>query len=147
MSKDVTSAIKKITINSAVDELLGSAVAGSGLIGTSILMKMASGKVNPWVVPVAAFGIGLIGRVYAGSDKKYETIKDLSNGILLAGTLDGAKKVFNKFAGKSAAIDYINASIPQLSGFGETFRVQPGFVDDKLRGMYAPAVVVDTLRM
>lgn len=124
---------KKVTVDSAIDELLGSAAAASGVVGASIAMKMASGKINPWLVTLLGLSAGYGLRLAS----KNETAKDVGTGILIAGTLDGAKKLLNKFSGKVAALDTINQSIPQLSGHvGQTF------VPQNLRGEFVPAEVV-----
>lgn len=128
---------KKVTMDSAIDELLGSAAAGAGVVGASIAMRMVSGKVNPWLVTLLALSSGYGLRLAS----KNETAKDIGTGILIAGTLDGAKKILNKVSGKVAALDTINQSIPQLSGFGQ---FNPGFVPKNLRGEYQPAQEVKT---
>lgn len=124
---------KKVTVDSAIDELLGSAAAGVGVVGASIAMRMASGKINPWLVTLLGLSAGYGLRLAS----KNETAKDVGTGILIAGTLDGAKKLLNKFSGKVAALDSINASIPQLSGgMGVTF------VPQNLRGDFTQAEVL-----
>lgn len=126
---------KKITVDSALDELLGSAAAGAGVVGASIAMKMAAGKINPWLVTLLGLSAGYGLRLAS----KNETAKDVGTGILIAGTLDGAKKLLNKFSGKVEALDTINASIPQLSGaVGQTV----SFVPHNLRGEFAAAEVM-----
>lgn len=122
---------KKVTMDSAIDELLGSAAAGAGVVGASIAMRMVSGKVNPWLVTLLALTSGYGLRLAS----KNETAKDVGTGILIAGTLDGAKKILNKVSGKVSALDTINQSIPQLSGYVG----QSGFVPKNLRGEYQPA--------
>lgn len=125
---------KKVTMDSAIDELLGSAAAGAGVVGASIAMKMVSGKINPWLVTLLGLSAGYGLRLAS----KNETAKDVGTGILIAGTLDGAKKLLNKFSGKVAALDTINQSIPQLSGHvGQT--INAGFVPRNLRGDFVPA--------
>lgn len=136
---------KKVTMDSAIDELLGSAAAGAGVVGASIAMRMVSknGKVNPWLVTLLALSSGYGLRLAS----KNETAKDIGTGILIAGTLDGAKKILNKVTGgkftENSTMDTINKSIPQLSGYvGQTFN--PGFVPKNLRGEYQPAQEVKT---
>jgi hypothetical protein len=142
MSKE-NSLLKKVTIDSALDELLGSAAAGVGVVGASIGMKaLKNANVNPWLISIAAAVAGYGIRLAV----KDETLKDIGTGILIAGTLDGAKKILNKVTAtnKTGIFNTINTSIPELSGLGQTsFRVLPGYVEDRLRGAYQTAQVVD----
>lgn len=127
--------MKKITLNSVIDEGVGAAGASAGVIGGSLLMKMAAGKVNPWLLPLIAFGTGYGIRLISTND----TLKDVGTGLLISGVLDGTKKVLTKF--NIAALSPINDNIPALSGgyVGEIdFPVIPG----NLRGEYAPAEVM-----
>lgn len=123
--------MKKITLKSAVDEMIGSAGAGAGVVAASLLMKMANGKMNPWLIPAIALVAGYGIRLVASN----ETLKDVGTGMLIAGTLDGTKKVLTQFSTLPGAAQ-INASIPSLSGADEA-QFYPYYVAQNLRGHYA----------
>lgn len=132
--------MKKITVNSVIDEGVGAAGASAGVITGSILMKMAAGKVNPWLLPLIAFGAGYGIRLIATND----TLKDVGTGLLISGVLDGTKKALAKL--NIAALSPINDNIPALSGaMGQT--VMPGMIAQGLRGDYEPAEVVNSTSM
>lgn len=104
--------MKAITLKSAKDEAIGALAASGGLIGGSILMKMASGKINPWLVSavglVAGYGLRLV------SDN--ETLKDVGTGLLVAGTLDAARKAVDTFGVNVPGLSLLSENIPTLSG-------------------------------
>lgn len=138
----VATLFKKVSVDSAIDELLGSTASAAGVIGGSIAMKLATDKkINQWLVT----GIGLLAGYGIRLVAKNETLKDVGTGLLIAGTLDGAKKILNKVAGKVAALDTINASIPQLSG-PEEVAMPTGYIPSNLRGNYAEVQEVSSIR-
>jgi hypothetical protein len=129
--------MKKITLKSATDELIGSASAGAGVVAASLAMKMANGKLNPWLIPAIALLAGYGIRLASNN----EVLKDVGTGMLIAGTLDGAKKVLTRFSTLPGA-ETLNASIPSLSGVGDI--LQTGFIPGNLRGDYMNAEVVSS---
>lgn len=106
--------MKAVTLDSAKDELLGALIAAGGVIAGSLVMKMASGKVNKWLVPAIGLGGGYAIRLMTTN----ESYRDAATGLLVAGALDGLKKGLDAMAGKVAILDTVNASIPTLSGPG-----------------------------
>ncbi len=133
--------MKKITLQSAKDEALGSLVASAGVIAGSLVMKMASGRINPWIVPL----IGLAGG-YAARLMGNDTVKDVGTGLLIAGTMDLTKKGLEALGEKVPFAANIAANIPTLSGMGEPMMFEDTFDASSLRGGmgYQEAVVIDT---
>lgn len=135
--------MKKITLQSVKDEGLGSLTAAAGVIAGSLLMKMASGRINPWIVPA----IGLVGG-YAARLMGNDTVKDLGTGLLIAGTMDLTKKGLNALGEKVPFAANIAENIPTLSGgMGEMVFEENTFDASSLRGLgmgYQDAVVIDS---
>ncbi len=104
--------MKAITLKSAKDEAIGALGASLGVIGGSVLMKMASGKINPWLVSavglLAGYGIRLI--------SNNETLKDVGTGLLVAGTLDAARKAVDAYGANIPGLSLLSDNIPTLSG-------------------------------
>lgn len=130
--------MKKVTLESAKNEAIGAIGAGAGVVVGSYAMRMASGKVNPWLVGL----IGLIGGYGIRLMTNNETVKDVGTGLLIAGTLDIAKKTIDQFGASVPMLQTISANIPALSGVGE---MQYQLPMAQLRGDYAPAQVVSSM--
>jgi len=105
--------MRKITVKSATDELIGAATSGAGLIGTSIGMKLAAGKINPWLLSGLAIAAGYGLRLFSQNEEgkpKNEILNDLGTGVMMAGVLDVSKK------GLALVSPTIADKIPALNG-------------------------------
>jgi hypothetical protein len=121
--------MKKITLKSATDELIGAGLVSSGVVAGSLAMKMASGKLNPWLVPL----IGIVGGYGIRLVTDNSNIKDVGTGLLIAGTLDLTKKALQKFGMDE---NVVAQSIPTLSGPGDvTYLPSSGGAFEMLNGV------------
>jgi hypothetical protein len=126
MKEETKPAADKVTlsVNSVVDEVIGAATAGAGIIGGSYGMQLIrdKAKLNPWLVSAGGFLLGFGGRIGAGFIKNKqvrEVVKDFSTGVMTAGVLDGAKKAVDVLfptADAGSATAKVKAAIPSLSG-------------------------------
>ena len=111
-------------MDSVVDEVIGAAVAGGGIIGGSYAMQMLRDKLklNPWLVSGGGFAIGFGGRLASNMIKSKvwrDVVKDLSTGIMTAGALDAAKKTVDILfpaPAPGSALETLKKAVPQLSG-------------------------------
>lgn len=143
---------EKLTVKTAVDDVIGGALVGTGVVGASVVMKVASAKfnLNPWLTPAIALALGIGGRIGANlvSNKNVKDgIKDVSSGFVAAAALDLAYKGLKKFDLLAKLPDELQTSIPQLSG-GDRAQVisVPGFygASDALRGDFQEANVMSS---
>lgn len=104
--------MKAITLKSAKDEAIGALGASLGVVGGSVLMKMASGKLNPWLVSA----LGLIAGYGIRLTSSNEMLKDVGTGLLVAGTLDVARKAVDAFGANIPGLSLLSENIPTLSG-------------------------------
>jgi hypothetical protein len=116
-----------LTLNTVTNDLVGGLTTGLGVVGGSVAMKYASGKVNPWIVSGVGilFGIGTrIAANFVDNKAAKDGIKDFSTGILAAGVLDATIKAVKQFAPNlmSTLPAEVQAAIPTSLGGGE--RVQ-----------------------
>ena len=133
--------MKKITLDSVKNEVIGGASAGAGVVGGSLLMKMAGGSLNsisPWLTPLIAILAGYGIRITVDN----EMLKDVGTGVLTAGVLAAVKQAITQFGGSVAALQTISASIPQLNGptapallNNYLFNAQPNQTRANLQGM------------
>lgn len=130
--------MKKITVNLVKNELIDAGAASTGVVGGSMLMKLAADYVPGWLAPLAAIGIGFGARLLSDNS----TVKDIGTGVMIAGVIDGTKKVLGKFAPNVPMLAQVNNAIPSLSGPGGE-QVYYGFVPQQLRGDFTDAQVVD----
>lgn len=148
MNKDDSK--KKVTVNAIVDDLIGGAMTGLGVAGGAVAMKMASTKVNPWLVSGLGLLAGFGTRILANNidnAKMRASVKDIGSGVIAAASLDLGIKAGKQF-------NLIPASwtdkLPALSGREES-RTVPGFygdlnASDLLNGLgnYQPAEVISS---
>lgn len=125
--------MKKITLKSATDELVGAGLVSTGVVAGSLAMKMAAGKLNPWLVPL----IGIVGGYGVRLVTDNNNAKDVGTGLLIAGTMDLAKKALDRFGLGS---NVVAQAIPTLSGPADTLLLPPaGGSFELLNGLGAPA--------
>jgi hypothetical protein len=103
-----------------------------------MLMKLASDYVPGWLTPLVAIGIGFGARLVFDNS----TVKDIGTGVMIAGVIDGTKKVLGKFTPTVPALGPVNNAIPSLSGPGGE-PVYYGFIPQQLRGDFTDVQVVD----
>lgn len=91
---------ESLSVQSVTDDLIGGLMIGTGGIAAAAVMKTVNGtkKINPLLVAVLTLALGIATRIASGylqNKKIKESIRDLSAGIIAAGSIDTAIKTLD----------------------------------------------------
>lgn len=89
-----------LSVQSVTDDLIGGLMIGTGGIAAAALMKTVNGtkKIHPLLVAAITLALGIAGRIGSGylqNKKIKESLRDLSAGVIAAGSIDTAIKTLD----------------------------------------------------